>query len=161
MKKTLDQMIKEKYGIEILSREEYNNLKEIILLANDVVSATDFRGAMLLREKMAQTISKITNVKMEVLECLTIQNIQDMFNDSRDYRDIQNTLIDLIKLFDASKKVGAQNFYSVMASSRWSEEYDYWIWEEDNKEEMEHINSYKSIRSYGMFKYTCHVDIIL
>ena len=116
---------------------------------------------MLLREKMAQTISKITNVKMEVLECLTIQNIQDMFNDSRDYRDIQNTLIDLIKLFDASKKVGAQNFYSVMASSRWSEEYDYWIWEEDNKEEMEHINSYKSIRSYGMFKYTCHVDIIL
>ena len=116
---------------------------------------------MIMRDKMVQTISKITKVKIEVLECLTIQNIKDMFNDSRDYRDIQNALIDLIKLYNASKKVGAQNFYSVMASSRWCEEYDYWIWEEDNKEEMEHINSYKSIRSYGMFKYTCHVDIIL
>lgn len=160
MKKTLDQMIKEKYGIEILSKADYANLKESVLMATKL-EGLDFRGAMIMRNKIAQTISKITKVRLEVLDCLTIRNIEDMFNDATDYRDIQYALIDLIKLFNASKEVGAQNYYSVIASSRWNEEYDYWIWEEDNEEEMEHINSYKTIRSYGMFKYTCHVDIIL
>lgn len=160
MKKTLDQMIKDKYGIEILIKEEYINLKESVLVATKL-EGVDFKGTMMMREKIAKTISRVTNVKMEVLDCLTIQNIEDMFNDSRDYRDIQYALIDLIKIYNASKKVGAQNYYSVVATSRWSEEYDYWIWEEDNEEEMEHINSYKHIREYGMFKYTCHVDIIL
>ena len=160
MKKTLDQMIKEKYGIEILVKEEYINLKESVLVATELGNV-DFRGAMMIRNKIAQTISRVTNVKMEVLDCLTIQNIQDMFNSARCYDDIQKTLIDLINLYNASVKVGAQNFYSVMHRERHLEECWYWEFEEDNEEEMEHLNSYKEIREWGMFKYTCHIDIAL
>ena len=160
MKKTLDQMIKEKYGIEILTKEEYISLKESVLMATKL-GDVDFRGAMIVRNKIAQTISKVTNVKLEVLDCLSIQNIEDMFNESCCYYDIQKTLIDLIKLYNASKKVGAQLYYSVMSRTRHHEECWYWEFEEDNKEEMEHLNSYKSIRDYGMFVYTCHIDIVI
>lgn len=160
MKKTLDQIIKEKYGIEILVKEEFINLKESVLIATKL-EGLDFRGSMTMRNKIAQTISRVTNVKMEVLDCLTIQNIQDMFNSARCYDDIQKTLIDLINLYNASVKVGAQLNYSVMHRDRYIEECFYWEFEEDNEEEIEHLNSYKEIREYGMFKYTCHVDIIL
>lgn len=160
MKKSTEQMIKEKYGIEILVKEEFIKLKESVLMVTNL-EGLDFKNTMILRNKIAQTISKITNVKLEVLDCLTIQNIEDMFNESRCYYDIQKTLIDLIKLYNSSKEVGAQLNYSVMSRTRYLEESEYWEFQEDNEEELEYYNSFKYIRDYGMFVYTCHIDIAI
>lgn len=160
MELTISQRIKAKYGINELTEEEYKKLKDAILIGTDT-SNMDLRSAMLMNDKLIQTISKVTGVNKKVLECLTIQNIEDMFTESDIYYDIQKTLIDLIKLYNASKKVNAQKLYSVMARKRWNEEYEYWVFQDDNEESIDHLNSYKSIRDYGMFKYTCHVDITL
>lgn len=157
---SLDEMIQAKYGIRPINKREFIMLKATMLSICENVKPLGLRGTIELLDKAIKIISEVTNVKEEILDCLTIQNIEDMFNQVECYSDLQKTLIDLIRLYNASKKVNASRAYSLMSTSRWLEEYNYWIFQDD-KESMDHINSYKSIREYGIFKYTCHIEIEL
>ena len=108
---------------------------------------------------MHDTISKVMTVKKEVVDCLTIENINHMIKTCKTYDEFQCVLVDLIKLYNASKKVGAEGTYSLMVTKKWYDEYEYWIFEDDNEEMIEYLNMYKSIKPYGMFKYASSIDI--
>lgn len=159
-RKTLAEKIWERYELVTITDEEYKALKNGLEIALDSVRYATVRETRMLLEKMLETISKITNAKMDVLYCLNVENIRDMVEECETYYDFQFALRDLIRLHNASKKVNAEFAYSVMSRKRWNDEYEYWVFQDD-EEAMEHINSYKSISSYGMFKFICHIDIAI
>lgn len=159
MSKKLVELVSEKYGIAILEKDQYNAFILAMEYALGVTKETDFKGAMKLLNKMHDTISKVMTVKKEVVDCLTIENINHMIKTCKTYDEFQCVLVDLIKLYNASKKVGAEGTYSLMVTKKWYDEYEYWIFEDDNEEMIEYLNMYKSIKPYGMFKYASSIDI--
>lgn len=158
MKKTLEQMINEKYGVAMITEDDFHKLSEGMTIAIGAVNELSIKDSMLLRDKMVETIATVMNVKKEVLECLTIENIDDMFKKVESRDELTGAMVELIKIYEGSKKVGAERYYSVMSTKRWYDEYNYWVFEDDNEEEMQYLGSFKSVKNYGVFRYTCHIE---
>ena len=155
--KTFYEMVEEKYGLKALTKKEYEDFKTGILIACNADYLT-FEGTMLLLDKTKKVISDITGVDTKVLDCLTFHNIKSIFDNAICYDDIQKNLMELIEVYNACKKVGAEKDYTIMTRYEWNEEYDYWFWEDD-EEELINLNSYKEVLSYRKIKYICDVDI--